>query len=114
MAIDFMEFLKEAFDGTDTLNAEQLRKVLQETTAYFEALEAALKSGDAKTRDQAAAYALEVKEFLDSKAGNASKFKGLESFNNEELSMATEINNSLKLGDISKSKIKKLKPIKLS
>lgn len=116
MAIDFMEFLKEAFEGVDSLNMEQLRKVLAETNAYFESLENILRNGDAKAKELALIEAFELKEFLDSKATNVSKFKGLEALSDEEREMAVEIDEGIHLVEKGKSKthIKKLKPIKLS
>ncbi|MGB7978571.1 MAG: hypothetical protein WCF19_05370 [Chlamydiales bacterium] len=116
MAIDFMDFLKDAFEGIDTLNREQIRKVLAETHTYFQTLENTLRYGDAQSKEDAVAEALELKEFLDSKAGQVSKFKGLDSLTQEEQEIVTEINGAISLSQSSQNKIKinKLKPTKLS
>jgi hypothetical protein len=116
MAINFMEFLKEAFEDVDTLNQEQLRKVLAETHIYFETLENTLRTGDLRAKELALAEAFELKEFLDSKATNTSKFKGLDSLSQQEREMLSEIDEEIRLVENKKNKthVKKLKPIKLS
>lgn len=116
MSINFMEFLKEAFEGADNMNLEQLQKVLAETHLYFESLEGILRTGDPKAKEHAIAEAFELKEFLDSKSTNISRFKGLDSLSQEEREMLSEMDEKIHLVEKSQNKthVKKLKPIKLS
>jgi len=116
MALEYIEFLRETFGDTDSLNLEQTKKLILETNAYFATLENALKNGDAKAREEAIAAALEVKAYLDSKSDQPSKFLALETLSEEEREIISEANTGLKLvkEGKSKAKVKKLKPIKLS
>jgi hypothetical protein len=116
MAIDFMEFLKGTFENVEGLNLEQVRKLVQETNAYFASLENTIEFGDPKSREKAVAAALEIKEFLDSKVNQAGPLPNLDTLNDEERGIVDELTLGMKLQKSAKNdnKIKKLKPIKLS
>ncbi len=115
MAIDFMDLLKEAFEGLDSLNADQIRRVLVETNVYFDSLQNVLLFGNPTAKEEALANALELKEFLDAKAANENQFKGLGTLSLQEQEIISEIDNSLISisGNKNKTNIKKLKPTKL-
>ena len=114
MSIEYIDFLKEALEGLDTLNAEQVRKVLKETNSYFQSLETLLLQGNREATEQALTSALELKEYLDFKATNVAAFKGLETFDDADRDLAAEIDQSLSINNTDKTKIKKIKPTKLS
>lgn len=116
MTTDYLELLREIFVDTDSLNMDQVKRLLVGTNAYFASLENTLQTGDAKAREQVIAAALDLKAFLDSKTNQSTQFLSLEALSEEEREMVEKMNKGLSLEKKGKSqaKTKKLKPIKLS
>ncbi|MBX7066670.1 MAG: hypothetical protein K1X28_05515 [Parachlamydiales bacterium] len=110
----FIELLKEVFENPDSIDMNQLGKMVSETNKYLASLKASLESDDPKEKEQALALALEVRDFLESKSNEFMPKIGFEP-SEEEQAIVAEIQKSLNINSREKGKKHLLKPnIKVS
>ena len=111
MSNKLINFFQDSLENDGFITLDQIRKIVLETSSYFDSIENLLQYGDSGDREGALASVLEIKEFLDTKVNEMPS--DMHSLSAEDQEMVAEMVNGLQLGKNRSLKINKLKPIKL-
>lgn len=78
MAIPFIELLKETLGDLESLNPEQVKKLMQEATSLMTQLQEQLALGDGEAKGAARQTAAEIQQYLEEQMKKVAERSGID------------------------------------